>query len=123
VFAQEAATVTRPAASGFGHAIGILFKAFFLFIAGVIAFALFVTLLVFTFGGVAQPVNTFLIEGAWQRVFMWGTLILFLAVPLIGIITWIIRRAMNVRSQNRYLGWIFGGLWTLGWVACLCPAW
>jgi hypothetical protein len=25
---------------------------------------------------------------------------------------------MKVRSQNRYLGWTFGGLWTLGWI-CL----
>lgn len=116
-FAQEASTVVRPAASGFGHAIGVLFKAFFLFIAGVIAFSLFVAVLVFTFSGVAQPINAFLIDGIWQRVFMWGTIVLFLAVPLIGIITWIIRRVMNVRSQNRYLGWIFGGLWTLGWIS------
>ncbi|HEV7332676.1 MAG TPA: PspC domain-containing protein [Flavisolibacter sp.] len=116
-FAQEASTVVRPAASGFGHAVGVLFKAFFLFVAGVIAFSLFVAVLVFTFSGIAQPINAFLIDGIWQRVFMWGTIILFLAVPLIGIITWIIRRVMNVRSQNRYLGWIFGGLWTLGWIS------
>jgi hypothetical protein len=24
---------------------------------------------------------------------------------------------MKVRSQNRYLGWVFGGLWTLGWIS------
>ncbi len=116
-FAQEAASVARPAATGIGHVIGVLFKSFFLLIAGIIAFALFVLLLVFTFGGVAQPVNAFLVDGFWQKIFMWSTVILFLAVPLIGIITWIIRRVMNVRSQNRYLGWIFGGLWTLGWVS------
>lgn len=116
-FAQEASASARPVATGIGHAIGVVFKAFFLFIAGVIAFALFVMLLVFTFGGLAQPINTFLIDGVWQKTFMWGTIVLFLAVPLIGIITWIIRRVMNVRSQNRYLGWIFGGLWTLGWVS------
>jgi hypothetical protein len=116
-FASDFRQTAQPVASGFGHAIGVIFKAFFLFIAGVIAFALFVLLLVFTFGGVSQPVNAFLLEGFWQRVFMWGTVILFLAVPIIGIITWIIRRVMNVRSQNRYLGWIFGGLWTLGWIS------
>lgn len=116
-FASDFRQTTRPVATGIGHAIGVVFKAFFLFIAGVIAFALFVMLLVFTFGGISQPINSFLIEGVWQRTFMWGTIILFLAVPLIGIITWIIRRVMNVRSQNRYLGWIFGGLWTLGWVS------
>ena len=116
-FAQEASTAARPVATGLGHAIGVVFKAFFLFIAGVIAFALFVLLLVFVFGGVAQPLNAFLIDGVWQKTFLWGTIVLFIAVPLIGIITSIIRRVMNVRSQNRYLGWIFGGLWTLGWVS------
>lgn len=116
-YGAEAARGARPAARGIGHAIGVIFKVFFLFVAGVIAFSLFVALLVFTFGGVAQPVNAFLIDGFWQRTFMWSTLVLFLAVPLIGLIVWIIRRVMNVRSQNRYLGWIFGGLWTLGWLA------
>ena len=117
-FAYEAASVSRPVAGGIGHAIGILFKAFFLFIAGIIAFSLFVFVLVFTFGGIAQPVNAFLLDGFWQKASMWGVIVFFLAVPLIAIITWIIRRAMRVRSQNRYLGWTFGGLWTIGWI-CL----
>lgn len=116
-FAADFKRTARPIGSGIGHAIGVVFKAFFLFIAGVIAFFLFVAVLVFTFGGISQPVNAFIIEGASQKLYMWATLLLFLAVPLIGIIVWIIRRVMNVRSQNRYLGWIFGGLWTLGWVA------
>ncbi|WP_066405846.1 PspC domain-containing protein [Flavisolibacter tropicus] len=117
-FAAEVSQAARPAAQGLGHAIGVLFKAFFLFIAGVIAFALFVMVLVFTFGGVAQPLNNFFLNGFDQKLAMWGILIFFLAVPLIAVITWIVRRLMKVRSQNRYLGWTFGGLWTLGWV-CL----
>jgi phage shock protein PspC (stress-responsive transcriptional regulator) len=117
-FASEAAAVTKPVAGGIGHVIGVLFRSFFLFVAGMIAFGLFVFVLVFTFGGIAQPVNAFLLDGFWQKAFMWGTIIFFLAVPLIAIITWIVRRAMRVRSQNRYLGWTFGGLWTLGWI-CL----
>ncbi|HYO21318.1 MAG TPA: PspC domain-containing protein, partial [Flavisolibacter sp.] len=104
-FASDFRQAARPVGTGIGHAIGVLFKAFFLFVAGVIAFALFVMVLVFTFGGLAQPINAFLIDGTWQKAFMWGVVVLFLAVPLIGIITWIIRRVMNVRSQNRYLGW------------------
>jgi phage shock protein PspC (stress-responsive transcriptional regulator) len=117
-FATEVAQTTRPLASGCGHAIGVLFKAFFLFVVGVIAFALFVMVLVFTMGGIAGPVNDFLLNGFWQNASLWGTLFFFLAVPLIAIITWIVRRLMKVRSQNRYLGWTFGGLWTLGWI-CL----
>jgi phage shock protein PspC (stress-responsive transcriptional regulator) len=118
-FAADVKRTARPVGSSIGHAIGVVFKAFFLFIAGVIAFFLFVLVLVFTFGGISQPVNAFLIEGAPQKLWMWGTLIFFLAVPLIAIIVWIIRRGMNVRSQNRYLGWVFGGLWTLGWIAMI----
>lgn len=117
-FAHEASQAVRPVANGVGHIIGVIFKAFFLFIAGTIAFALFVVVLVFILSGVAQPFRDFFLNSTWQHLSMWGILIFFLAVPLIGIITWIVRRAMRVRSQNRYLGWVFGGLWTLGWV-CL----
>ncbi|HVG12453.1 MAG TPA: PspC domain-containing protein, partial [Flavisolibacter sp.] len=117
-FAAEVGQTARPVANGIGHAIGVLFKSFFLFVAGVISFALFVIVIVFTVGGVARPFNDFLLNGFWQSAFLWGTLIFFLAVPLIAIITWIVRRLMKVRSQNRYLGWTFGGLWSLGWV-CL----
>ena len=41
-FAAQAGPVVRSASSGIGHAIGVLFKAFFLFIAGLIVFALFI---------------------------------------------------------------------------------
>jgi phage shock protein PspC (stress-responsive transcriptional regulator) len=116
-FAAEVRQTARPVASGIGHAIGVIFKAFFLFIAGTIAFALFIVVLVFIMSGVAEPFKDFLLEGFWQTASLWGVLLLFLAVPLIAIITWIVRRAMKVRSQNRYLGWVFGGLWFLGWVS------
>jgi hypothetical protein len=117
-FAAEVAQTAKPLGNGCGHIIGVLFKAFFLFIAGTIAFALFSVVLAFIFSGIAQPVKDFLLDGYAQNLTLWGILFFFLAVPLIAIITWIVRRTLKVRSQNRYLGWIFGGLWTLGWV-CL----
>lgn len=116
-FATEVSRTAEPVARGLGHAIGILFKAFFLFVAGTIAFALFVLLLVFTVGGVARPFNDFILDGFWQHASLWGIMIFFLGVPLVAIITWTVRRAMRVKSQNRYLGWTFAGLWTLGWFA------
>ena len=116
-FASEVSQSARPVASGIGRAVGILFKAFFLFIAGSIAFALFVLLLVFTLGGIARPFNDFILNGFWQHASLWGVMIFFLAVPLVAIITWTVRRAMRVKSQNRYLGWTFAGLWTLGWIS------
>jgi phage shock protein PspC (stress-responsive transcriptional regulator) len=119
-FAAEVRQVSRPIGSGIGHAIGVLFKVFFLFIFGVIAFGLFVALMAIIFGGVAWwPVNDYLWTNNSQPLYAWGTLILFLGIPLIGFIVWLIRRIIGVRSRSNYLGWIFGGLWTLGWVAVI----
>jgi len=117
-FASEVRDAARRTSSGVGHVIGVLFKAFFLFIAGSIAFGLLVALMALIFGGIGiWPIKNFILDGFWQNAFAWGTLFLFLAVPVIALITWLIRRMMRVRSQNSYLGWIFGGLWTLGWIS------
>jgi phage shock protein PspC (stress-responsive transcriptional regulator) len=116
-FAAEANEAARRGGRGLGHIIGVLFKAFFLFIAGSIAFALFIGLIGVLIGGVSiWPLKNFVIDGFWQNLYGWGTLILFLGIPLIGFIIWLLRRIMRVKSQNNYLGWTFGGLWALGWV-------
>jgi hypothetical protein len=72
-------------------------------------------LIALLFGGMATfPLKNFILEGAGQNALGWGTLILFLGVPLVGLITWLVRRIMGVRSTNHYLGYIFGGLWVVG---------
>ncbi|MBZ5857448.1 PspC domain-containing protein [Flavihumibacter profundi] len=114
-FASEAAPLAKRAGSGLGHVIGILFKAFFLFIAAIVALALFGVLMGILFGGMAVfPVKDFFLEGFWQNTLAWSSLILFLGVPSVALITWLIRRIMGVRSNNNYLGYIFGGLWIIG---------
>ncbi|HET6767912.1 MAG TPA: PspC domain-containing protein [Chitinophagaceae bacterium] len=119
-FATEVRQVSKPIGSGIGHAIAVLFKVFFLFIAGTIALALFGVLMAAIFGGLAWwPVNDYLWTNRSQPLFAWGTLILFLGVPLIGFLVWIIRRVIGVKSRSSYLGWIFGGLWALGWVSVI----
>ncbi len=119
-FASEMSETARPVARGLGHAIGVLFKAFFLFVAGSIAFALFVVLIVVLFGSgtaiwpLKQNILNFMLDGFWQKLFFWGAVLLFLAIPLIAFITWLVRRIMKVKTQRHYLGWIFGGLWLIG---------
>ena len=116
--AQEMRQNIRRGGNGIGHAIAVVFKAFFLFIAGTIAFALFVTILALVFGGIAWwPVNHFMWTSNWQQAYAWGTVIFFFCVPLIAFITWVIRRILGVRSRHSYLGWTFGFLWLVGWVA------
>ena len=119
-FAREVNETARTGGRGLGHVIGVLFKVFFLFIAGTIAFGLFVAVMAMIFGGVAWwPVNDFLWTSKWQQAYAWGTLIFFLLVPLVGFIIWIVRRILRVRSRHSYLGWTFGFLWCVGWVAAI----
>jgi phage shock protein PspC (stress-responsive transcriptional regulator) len=106
--------------SGVGHVIGVLFKAFFLFIAGVIALALFGVLIGLLFGGVAVlPLKGFLLSGFTENFLAWASLILFLGIPLLALLTWLIRRIMGARSRNHYLGYVFGSLWIIGLVCII----
>lgn len=121
-FATEFAQTARPIAGGIGHAIGVLFKAFFLFIAGTIAFTLFVVLMTLIFSGIGfwplkKAAFEFIFDGFWQNAYAWATVVLFFIVPLVAFITWLVRRMMNIKSQSNYLGWIFGGLWVLGMIS------
>lgn len=119
-FATEFAETARPPAGGCLHAIGVIIKAFFIFIAGCITLSLFAAFMAILFGGVAWwPINNFLWTSSLQKGLAWGTLIFFIGVPIIGFMTWLVRRIVRVRSHSRYLGWIFGGMWTLGWVCAV----
>ena len=119
-WASEVAQTARPAARGLGHVIGVIFKAFFIFIAGCIALALFAAMMALIFGGVAAgPINNFLWTSNIQRLSAWGTLLFFVMVPVIAFMTWLIRRMVQVRSRNSHLSWIFGGLWVVGWVCAV----
>jgi phage shock protein PspC (stress-responsive transcriptional regulator) len=117
-FSSEAAPIVRKTGTGIGHAIGVLFKAFFLFIAGVMAFALIMVLIALLFSGVGVfPFKNYLLTGFWQNFLAWSSLFLFLGIPVLALITWLIRRIVGARSRNHYLGYIFGSLWVIGLVS------
>lgn len=101
------------------RAIGILFKAFFLCLGGLIALFLLATLIAILFGWLVGGVNlfsvkSFFIENAWQEFLAWGTFILFLGVPAIALLTFLIRRIFGIRSKRHYLAYVFGTLWLAG---------
>jgi phage shock protein PspC (stress-responsive transcriptional regulator) len=122
-FAKEVRETSRTGGRGIGHAIAVLFKVFFLVVAGAIAFGLFCAVMALIFSGVAWwPINDFLWTSKWQQAYAWGTLIFFLFVPLVGFLIWLIRRIVGIRSRRSYLGWTFGFLWTLGWVSAILLA-
>lgn len=114
-FSADTAYAARRTGSGFGHAIGVLFRAFFIFVFTIIAIVLFSVFVALLFGGVAvAPLSNFILEGSFQSSLAWVTLFLFFMIPLLALITWVIRRIMGVRSKRHYLGYTFGGLWIIG---------
>lgn len=119
-FSAEAGSAGRRAGSGLGHAIGVLFKVFFIFVAGMVALGLFAAFISILFGGFAVfPLKDFMLDGNWQNLLAWSTLFLFLGIPLLALITWLVRRIIGVRSRNHYLGYVFGGLWTIGLISAI----
>lgn len=116
----EFGTTTKKGGSRILQILGVLIKAFFLVIAGIIAFALLMALI---FGSIKGydfiPLKGYVLEGDVQNSLVWPTIILFILTPVIGLLVWVIRRLMKVRSGRHYLGWIFGGLWVIGWICAI----
>ena len=116
--AADAVPAVKRTASGIGRAIGILFKAFFLFIFAIIAISLFGVFVALLFGGVAlAPLKAFVLEGPFQNMLAWLTLFLFFMIPLIAFVTWGIRRLVGARSKKHYVGITFLGLWIIGLIS------
>ncbi|HVU53956.1 MAG TPA: PspC domain-containing protein [Puia sp.] len=114
-FASEAYPAARRAGTGIGHAIGVLFKAFFLFIAGCIAFGLIMALFGLVFRGHnVLTIKNFILTGFWQNFLAWASFILFLIIPIVALLTWLIRRVTGVRSRHHYLTYVFITLWVIG---------
>lgn len=118
--ASQFTAQTTPVAQQIGNTIGILFKGFFLFIGGIFALVLLITLFSLLFAGVVVfPLKDFLFERGIENISAWGTLLFFLFVPAISLLVWLIRKIVGAKS-NPYLGYAFGVLWLIGWVSvCL----
>jgi hypothetical protein len=114
-FSSEAGYVARRTGSGLGHAIGVLFRVFVVFIFTIVAIALFSVFIALLFGGVAiAPFSDFVLENSFQHTLVWITIFLVFMIPTVALLTWGIRRIMGVRSKRHYLGYTFGGLWLIG---------
>ncbi len=110
--------VAHRSSGALGNVIATLFKIFMYFILGCVALAIILAL--FSIATVAIglfPLKDFVLNEGWQTIFAWGTLIFFIAVPVIGIITFIIRRFARAKKTNKLMRWSFVGLWFVG-VVC-----
>jgi phage shock protein PspC (stress-responsive transcriptional regulator) len=101
----------------FGKTITILMKAFVYFILGIITISVLAAL----FGvGVATtgllPLKKFILEDGLQSWAFIGTILFFIWVPVIGIVTAIIRKIAGFKNSNIWVRSSFIALWVLGWV-------
>ncbi|MEI8098142.1 MAG: PspC domain-containing protein [Sediminibacterium sp.] len=119
-FEGEVKNAAKKNSWGIFKIIGFIFKAFFLLIAGVISFALLLSLIalvVAAFG--AFPGKNFFLEGYWQNMLAWTTLALFIGVPIIALFSWLIRQIMGMKSAHKAVGISFVGLWVIGLISAI----
>ncbi len=122
-FTSEVNYAARTTGGKIGHGISIVFKAFFLFIAGMIAFMLLMGLLKISFNGFKVfPIKNFFIYGFWENVLAWTTVIGFLVVPIVAFLVWIIRRIIKAKAYSRVISATFGIMWSIGLMACIALA-
>ena len=111
----EMGSVARRSSRSLGDIIVFIVKAFAYFILGCFGFAFVVALFAFAIASIGVfPLKDYLLTDGWQNVFAWGTLIFFIAIPVIGIITWIIRRLAKAKTNRKILRFTFFGLWLIG---------
>jgi phage shock protein PspC (stress-responsive transcriptional regulator) len=121
-FAREAADVARPIASKGGHIIGSILKGILIFIGSFIAVTLFFMLIGYAFGGFSDLVNEFIFRTAQQRSLGWATVVLFLGVPCLALVTFMVRRGLRIRTGGRYFAMGYSLLWVFGWICLICLA-
>ena len=112
----EMGNVAKRGSRSLGDIIVFIVKAFAYFIIGCFGFALVVALFAFAVASIGVfPLKDFLLTDGWQNFFAWGTLIFFIALPVIGIITWVIRRLAKMKSNRKVLRFTFISLYIIGW--------
>jgi phage shock protein PspC (stress-responsive transcriptional regulator) len=112
---KEIHYVAHRSSGALGNVIATIFKIFVYFILGCIALAIIVALFAIATVAIGLfPLKDFVLTNGWQSIFAWGTLIFFIAVPVIGIITFIIRRFARIKKTNKLMRWSFLGLWIVG---------
>jgi hypothetical protein len=117
-FTKEVKETARPVGRGFFRFIAALFKVFIFFILGIIALVLFaVGTGAVVVGTSLMPLNYFIANSGKIQFYAWGTIFLFIILPIAAVLVYLFRKVTGVKSRSTWLGWTFGGLWAVGWVA------
>ncbi len=68
-------------------------------------------------GGGLLDLKSYVLDGFWENLLAWASFILILVIPVIALLTWLIRRITGMRSQRHYLGYVFATLWIIGLIS------
>ena len=100
-----------------GRVITLCIKGFVYFILAIVGITLLAAL--FGIGAAATallPLKKFLIEDGAQTWSVIGAILLFVWVPIIGIVTAVIRKIAGFKKANVWVRSSFWALWIVGWV-------
>jgi len=100
-----------------GRIITLSIKVFVYFILAIVGISLLAAL--FGIGAAATallPLKNFLIEDGAQTWSVIGAILLFVWVPILGIVTAVIRKIAGLKKANVWVRSSFWALWIVGWV-------
>lgn len=115
IMSAEMGHAVRRTRGTLGNIILFLVKAFAYFVIGCVALGLVVALC--SLGVVAVglfPLKDFVLDNGWQSFYAWGSLLFFVGVPIVGIITYIIRRIAKIKNKSNLMRYSFLALWLFG---------
>ena len=105
-FSAEVGGVAKRGGRSLGDIIVLLFKIVVYFILGCIGFFFVVGLFFMLIGAIGLfPMKDFLLREGWQTIFAWGTLVFFIIVPIIGVITWLVRKLAKIKRNSKMTQW------------------
>jgi phage shock protein PspC (stress-responsive transcriptional regulator) len=100
-----------------GRLITISVKVFVYFVLGIIGISLLAALFGMGAAGTSLlPLKGFLLEDGLQTAAAIGTILFFVWVPVIGIVTAIIRKIAGYKKSNPWVRYSFISLWVFGWI-------
>ena len=99
--AAEPVMVTASKRSTLGDIIVLICKIFAYFLLGCVLVGILSALIVAGIGIFGfSPLKDYIITGYWQNIYGWTAVILLVWMPVLAIITWIIRRLMKAKSSR-----------------------
>ncbi len=105
----------RRTGNSFGDIIALFFRGLGYLITAFVCFMMVIGLFALGITAIGLfPLKDFLLRSGWQNVFAWGTLLFFIAIPIIGIITWVIRRIARIKNNSKMVRWSFVSIWIVG---------